>query len=350
MDDIFEPEAHAAPVAELPYNTPFEYAPVRLRRLLGTPSVRLELVATILMFAVMFVPHLMRWAHRWTLPDSAQLYGLIVLPLVLVWLWFARWRLMLPELDFLNEQFTEKSVMRWLIEERHEEPKRLRWPLALAVPLTLLALWSGEPTLTAMAFVGLLTAYLGYRFGTHFLRVASFPLSFLCLLIPLPGFLIDFIVKRFQPMTLKITTSLLVASGFQAEVLSEGNPVQIFRDEEQRNLVYEMFAGYLGMGFPELLIFLVGVLWYLSLIEAGFARKLLAWLTGLMIVLILIAIRLWMIGLLGGWIGYSLDGRDWINVFAFLSRVALPFIGWGIMTVVLRGFRCRTYHEWVHGR
>ena len=92
-------------------------------------------------------------------------------------------------------------------------------------------------------------SWLSLRY-TSFACYASFPLSFLCLLIPLPGFLLDFIIKRVQPMTFKVATSLLVASGFQAEVLPEGNPVQIFRDEEQRNIIYEMYSGTAGLGLP----------------------------------------------------------------------------------------------------
>ncbi len=350
MDDIFESKEDAAPPAPLAYNEPFEYAPVRLRRLLTNPGVRIELIVTIVLFAVMFLPHLWWWALRWTLPDSLQLYGLIVIPLVLAWMWLARWRLVIPELDWLNEQFTEKSVMRWLTEERHEEPKRLRWTLFLAVPFTLLALWSGEPMLTALAFVGFLTAYLGYRFGTQLLRVMAFPLSFLCLMTPLPGFLLDFISKRITPMTFRITTSLLAALGLQTEVLPEGTPIQIFANEEQKQLLYEIYAGRTGMGYPELLVFMVGVLWYLSLIEAGFARKLLTWLIGLAIFLMLIAVRLTIVGFLGAKLGDTLDGREWTNVFALISRIALPFLGWWIMSFVLRGFQCRTYHEWVRGR
>lgn len=348
MDDIFERE-EAAP-APLPINNPYEYAPMRLRRLLGSPAARLELLACAVMFAILFLPHLGKWMNRWRLNEGVQWYAFAIVPLVLAWGWFARWRVLLPELDSLNEQYTEKSVLRWLVEERHEEPKRLRVPLILAILFTLLALWSGEPTLTCMAFVGLLAGVLAYRMGTHFLRVVSFPLLLLTLMIPLPSILLDWLLKRIQPMVFKVTTSLLAAIGLQAEVTPEGNPIQIFRDDTQANTLYEVYAGQLGVGYAEVMIFLVGVIWYLSLIQASFRRKLLAWLTGLMLILIFMAFRLMLLGWLGSVLGSSLDGRDTVNVLAFLSRVLLPFAGWAIMTFVLKGLRCRTYHEWVHGR
>jgi hypothetical protein len=347
LDDIFEKEGEAP--APLPYANPYEYAPVRLRRLLASPA-RLELLAVVAMLAIMFVPHVPRWMSRWRLNEGVQLYAFLVVPAIVAWAWLARWRILLPELDWLNEQFTEKSVLRWLVEERHEEPKRLRWVLALGVPLTLLALWSGEPTLTCLAFVVLLAGICAYRLGTHFLRVVSFPFLLLSLMIPIPAIALDWILKRIQPMTFKVTTTLLAGLGLQTEVTPEGNPIQIFRDEGQTNVIYEMYAGQLGMGYAEAAIFLIGVMWYLSLVQASFARKLSAWLLGLMLILILLVVRLTLIGWLGSVIGYSMDGRDWVTVFAFVSRLVMPFVGWGIMSFVLKGLRCRTYHEWVHGR
>src|SRR5262249_44568397 len=105
------------------------YARQRLRTLARDPAARLDVGIATALLAVLFAPALMSWWRAWTVPGWVQNYAVFIIPLTLLWLWINRLRLVIPELDELNAQYTEASVLRYLQEEEPEPPKRLRWPL-----------------------------------------------------------------------------------------------------------------------------------------------------------------------------------------------------------------------------
>jgi hypothetical protein len=268
----------------------------------------------------------------------------LVLPLTLAWLYLNRYRVVLPELDSLNERFTETSVIRFLMEEEIEEPKRLRWPLALAVLFTPFALWTGDPTLTCMAFVLLLVGVIGYRFGTLALRTLAFPLAFLATMIPVVGVLADAVMKRVQPALFRLVVNVLSTVGIEAEVTNDGNPIQIPPDKPR---MYELYAGQVGIGFAEAALFLLGAAWYLSLFQGRFGAKLRLWVCGLVWIGVLIIARLVVLGALGGVLFSSLDGRETMMILAWLTRWLLPVVGMAGLLFLMRLLKCRDYQEWI---
>jgi hypothetical protein len=231
------------------------------------------------------------------------------------------------------------------MEEEPEEPKRLRWPLLLAALFTPFALYTGEPTFTCLAFVGLLVGYIGYRLGTFALRTLAFPLGLLVTMIPVPGVLMDAVLKRAQPALLRLITNLLAAFGIEAEVTNDGNPIQIPPDP--RPLVYALYAGQTGTGFAEAgLGLLLGACW-LSLMQGTVGNKIRIWLITLVWVGFLIVARLVFLGILGSMIGSSLDGQDTIGLLAWATRWLLPVAGLAGQYFLMRAFHCREYQEWI---
>lgn len=327
------------------YMTPWQCAQIRLRGLLRSPSARLEVLSVVAMFALMFGPSLLTWWRRWTLPTSLQGYGVLVLPLVLGWLWLNRYRVALPELDSLNERFTETSVIRFLMEEKPEEPKRLRWPLILAALFTPFALYTGDPTLTCLAFVALLVGFLGYRHGTFMLRVLAFPLALLATMIPAPGVLLDAVMKRAQPLLFKMVANVLAIFGVEAEVSNDGNPIQI--PPPPKPAIYELFAGQAGLGLAEAGLFLLLAAWVLALFQGSFGSKLRIWIFSLVWIGLLVIVRLTFLGVLGGMLAQTLEGRDTMATLAPITRWLLPVAGMAGLFFLMRIFKCRDLQEWV---
>lgn len=325
--------------------TPWQCARIRMHTLLRSSSVRIELIAVIAMLVLMFGTSFPTWWRRWTVPTMPQTYAILILPLVAAWLYLNRWRIMLPELDSLNERFTETSVIRFLIEEEVEEPKRLRWPLVSAALLTPCALYAGDPTLTCLAFVGLLVGIIGYRLGTFALRVLAFPLALLAFIVPVPGIILDASLKRAIPALLRLVTNLLSTVGIEAEVTNEGNPIQI--PPEPKAAIYSLYAGQTGLGVVEFCVFLVFSAWWLSLMQGTFLTKLRVWIVGCVGVGFLMVVRLVLLGVLGANLGDSLDGKDWVAIIATLTRWLLPVAGLAGQWFLMRLLKVNTRNEWV---
>ncbi|MCS6775801.1 MAG: archaeosortase/exosortase family protein [Chloroherpetonaceae bacterium] len=336
---------HSSSETDYRFMTPWQCARIRLRALWQSPPVRLEIFATVALFALIFGPELPRWWQRWALESLLQIYALPALLLVPLWLYLNRWRILLPELDNLNERFTETSVIRFLMEEDMEEPKRLRWPLLIAALATPLALFSREPTLTFLACVGLLAAYIGYRHGTFALRVLATPLLFLTTLTPVPGPLMDALLKRIGPAYLRLVTNLLTSFGVNAEVSREGNPIQIPPPPQPPG--YELYAGQVGTGFAEAALCLWCSAWWLSLLQASLWTRIRIWIACLLWVGLLCTLRLTLIGALGAQIAMTMDGRDTLGILALITRWLLPIAGLAGQYALLRAFRVQTLHEWI---
>ena len=314
-----------------------DYLRYHLRQVGKNVAVHIEVVAVIAILSLLFGAAFLTWWRRWTLPGSLQAYTVLVLPLTLLWLWLNRFRLVVPELDELNQQFTERSVIRYLMEGEREPPSRLFGPLALSCLFAVFTLWTGEPTLTALAFAATMLGIIAYRQGTHMLRVASFPLAFLFLLVPIPGKILDFFSFQAQTFLFKIAVNLLQIVGIEAEMVAEGNPIQV----PALSPVYSFFGGQAGNGLPEAGLFILLTIWFLSLIEAPFRAKIGAVVSSLPLIALLLIGRI----VLLCWLG-TVD-KDIVEIATLLTRWSLPIVGAGFQYIILRGLHCRNYHEWV---
>lgn len=312
------------------------------------------MIFTTLLLALIFAVPFVSWMRRWLLADSLQFYGIVILPLTLVWVWLNRYRLMLPELDTLMKRYQAgrmdrlSSAEKWAREEREYNavisllkekplpPKRLFWPLLLAGFFTVIATWINDPTITALAFVFLVIGLIGYRHGTQALRVAAFPLLFLFLMVPIPGTLLASARVWLTGRLMSLLLHVLLNSGMQAELSLEYNPLKVLAAQP-----YEMWASQVRMGIAPALLFLVGMIWYLSLIRARFRTKLFAIACGMVWMSMLLAARLTLLA----WVG--INDKDLVSYLAPATLLLLPVLGAVGEMFVLRGIKCQKYQKWV---
>ena len=323
--------------AEIPYKTPWEYADFRMRSWVKSPKIRREFLLVVGMLCLLFALPFLTWVRRWMLPGAIQGYAVWGIPLALGWLWINRHKIVLPELDELNQQFTERSVLRFLVEEVPDEPKRSLWPLVVGAILTPIALRYGEPAGTFLAFLIVLIGIIAYRLGVQTLRGVAFPLALLALITPLSGLVTDGIYSRIQSLLFKVTRNLLQIFGFNAELPGGTNPLVIFGTPR-----FEMFAGQVGTGIPEAAVFLGLLLCWLSLLATPFRFKIVGFIIGVLWISLLVALRLLLLGI----VGQEMD-RDYFSLLVPISLWAIPFVGMVGQLLILRGMKCRQLHEWV---
>src|ERR1700727_2331877 len=94
--DVDEPAEVALPhdlVSE------WQYARIRIAKFKSNPDLRVELILTLTMLALVFLGPAITWFRRWTLSPSIQAYAILIVPAVLLWIWIARRRLAVPEID-----------------------------------------------------------------------------------------------------------------------------------------------------------------------------------------------------------------------------------------------------------
>ena len=317
-------------------------------------AVRREFIFATLLLAVIFAVPFVGWLHRWMLPDSLQSYGMAILPLAVGWLWLNRYRLMLPELDTLMKRYQAgridrlTSAEKWVREEREYNavisllkekplpPKRLFWPLLLASLFTVIAIWIDDPSITALAFVFVVIGLIGYRHGTQALRVAAFPLLFLFLMVPLPGEWLETARVWLNGRMMSLVLHILLNCGVQAELSLEYNPLKVLGTQP-----YEMWASQVRTGMAPAFLFLIGTVWYLSLIRARFRSKLFAVACGTVWIGMLLATRLTLLA----WVGVA--DKDLVTYLAPATLYLLPLIGALGELFVLRGIKCQKYQKWV---
>ena len=319
----------------------WDYARIRLRQIAHSPAARLECGVVVLALAALFLLPLLSWWRHWLQPTSIQFYAVWVFLLIPVWLWLNRFRIVLPELDSLNERFTERSVIRFFLEQEPEPQKRLRSPLILGCLLTPLALRMGDASFTGLAFVMLLIGIVAYRFGTSLLRLLFFPFCMLFTLIPAPGSVLDGLGSRLNTFFFKIATHLLQIAGYHAELPGvEPNPLLMLGDVKIKT--YRMFAGAVGTGAPEAGVFLVWTLFYLSLLDAPFRSKMIGLFFGLFWIGLLVSLRLFAIAAL-----QRVVDEDTLSALIPVTRWLLPVLAFGGQILIMRGLKCRQFHNWV---
>lgn len=332
----------------------WQFAYHRLQVLRSSSAVRRETIFAGLLLVLSFGSPSISWIRRWLLPDSLQSYGILILPLILVWVWLNRYRLMLPELDTLLKRYQAGRVDRlspaekWhreereynavisLLKEKPLPPKRLFWPLLLASLFTSIAIWINDPSITALAFVFIIISLVGYRHGTQVLRVAAFPLLFLFLMVPLPGEALESARVYLTGRMMSLLLHVLLNLGIQAELSPQYNPLTVLATQP-----YAVWASQVRMGLSPALLFLVSNIWYLSLIRARFRTKLFAIVCGLVWMSMLLTARL----VLLAWVG--INDKDLVSYLAPATLYLLPLLGGMGELFVLRGIKCQKYQKWV---
>jgi hypothetical protein len=129
---------------------------------------------------------------------------------------------------------------------------------------------------------------------------------------------------------------VLLNSGINAELALEYNPLKVLATQP-----YELWASQVRMGLAPALLFLVGLVWYLSLVRARFRTKWFGIACGIVWMSMLLAFRLTLLA----WIG--INDKDMVSYVAPATLFLLPLLGAMGELFVLRGIKCQKYQKWV---
>jgi hypothetical protein len=332
--------AETPPPAASKVNSLTAFARCRLAAILHSPSVRRESVIIAVLMGVLYIHPALTWWRRWVLPGGPQGYAVFVVPLFLAWLWVGRYRIVVPEADALFARFVDKDVLRFLMENEPEQPKRIYWLFWVGCVLSVATLWLREPSFTCLAFCITLLGFVGYRQGTFTLRVMVFPLLLLFTMIPLPGILVDWIFWRFQALFMGVACHIIEILGGSADRVSQANGIFV---PKSAGLMegYVMTAGDVGNGFWVAGLFLLLTLSALSIVDAPFRRKIACYLLAMLGVGFLIGLRLAAIG----WLGVRDSGLA-LAAAGLTLPIMLAVAIVGEIAVMLL-FRCAELRPWV---
>src|SRR5579859_3089752 len=90
----------------------WQYAQIRCERLIANKKLRRELIVILLSVLAVFAAPGIQWFHRWSLSGSLQLYAVLVLPLIAAWVWIARLRLAVPEIEPIRKSLKHERQTR----------------------------------------------------------------------------------------------------------------------------------------------------------------------------------------------------------------------------------------------
>lgn len=333
----------------------WQVAYLRINAWRRSRAVRQETIWIVgLMVLVNFVPFL-SWWKRWTLTNSPQSFAVFVLPLTVVWLWLNRFRLALPELDSLLKRYQQSRssnrqmrseigdrderdllAVSLLLKEKPPPAKRLNLLLGVGLFLTVVGGWISDPTLTAVAFLLQIAGVIGYRHGSHAVRVAAFPLLFMLFMVPIPGPFLDKMHEWMDQRLFSVALHILLNCGVSAELPLEADPIRILSAQP-----YQVWSAQIGMGIPEAGFFLMLTIWFLSLVRAPIRLKVLATVVAFIWVTALMVIRITLLCYIG------IEDKDMIVYLAPFTLLFLPVIAVVGQLVILRGIHCQKYQRWV---
>ncbi len=334
----------------------WQFAYHRLNALRNNPSVRREaIVVTLFMVAFFWLPAL-SWTRAWLSPEALQGYAIWVVPLTLFWLYLNRFRLAVPELDELIKRYREgKTGLRRNHRSGEEDredremagvalllkekpPPATHYPglligSCIAAPI---AFWIGDPTLTALVFVAMVAGIVAYRNGLVVLKIAAFPLTFLLLLVPLPGLVADAIHAFAQDRIFSLVTHLILNSGYPVEQALNASPIRF-----GSGITFQIWAGAIGAGIAHGGFCLMLGIWFLSMVKAPLLRKVIVVLISIPWIGILLALRIYFLACIG------LSDPDIVAYVAPVSLYFLPVIALAGQLGIQRALKCQNYQKWV---
>jgi hypothetical protein len=332
--------AETPPPAASKINSISAFARCRLAAIARSAAVRRELIIVFVLMAVVYAHPALTWWRRWTLPGGPQGYAVFVVPIILAWLWIARYRVVVPEIDNLFERFVDTDVLRYLMEVEPEQPRRLRWLFGTGCIMTLATLWMREPSFTCLAFCVTVLGLVGYRQGTFAVRVLIFPLLLLFSMIPLPGILIDWFSWRVQAMFMAVAKNIVDLLGGTALRLPGGNGLLMQKSPGIMD-GFVVFGGQHGNGFWVAGLFLLLTLAALSVVAAQLPRKIVSFLLAVLGISLLVGLRLALIG----WMG--LHDSDLGVVTAGLTLPGMLAIAIVCEIIVMKMLGCVELRPWV---
>ena len=166
-----------------------------------TLRVALGATAALAGFALLYRHVLVKLVHDWGNDDNYS-HGFLIVPIALYFAWERRQR--------LQELPLRPTVLGWFV---------------VAASLVVLAtgLLGAELFLTRISILGVLTGAILFTGGWQHLRVLTFPVAFLLLMIPIPAIIFNQIAFPLQLLASRVGETTM--SALDIPVLREGNVI-----------------------------------------------------------------------------------------------------------------------------
>jgi len=263
-----------------------------------------------LLLTMLAWPVLRFWAYEYTKPESYYGHAPLIPFIAALMLWHRRTAL--------------AAVVK----------KPAMIALGLLVPALALLVFALKVQAEALESTGLLltvTAGVWLVLGTAWVRAARFPLSFVWLLAPLPGPVLNDTTQRVQMLSTVLADKLLHAAGFGTTLT--GNVIQM---ED-----YSLFVDVPCSGFKLLLALLTFSAAFAFLVDGTVKKRLLLFGFSLPLSLLVNSVRIALIGVVG-----ECAGMQAARVFHDWSGILTLSLGFIALFGLAKGLGCRTFAGW----
>jgi exosortase len=154
-------------------------------------------------FSLLYQDVLVKLAHDWATDDNYS-HGFLIVPLALYFAWQRREALALSR----------------------RRPSLLGLPIIVgSIAVMVVGVLGAELFLTRISMLGVVAGFILFVFGFSYVRVLSFPLALLLLMIPLPAIIFNQIAFPLQLLASKFGASVLM--GLNVPVFREGNIIAL---------------------------------------------------------------------------------------------------------------------------
>lgn len=270
----------------------------------------LPFAAAAALLLVLAWPVLRFWGYEYTKPESYYAHAPLIPLIVALMLWHRRDALKaVPKAPALGA-------------------------LALLLPALALLVFAIKTQAEALESTGLLLticAAVWLALGTRFVRVALFPLSFLWLMAPLPGPVLNDSTQRVQMLSTVLADKLLHLMTFGTTLV--GNVITMEN--------YSLFVDVPCSGFKLLLALLTFSAAFAYLVDGRPARRLALFAFSLPLSLLVNGVRIALIGVVGECIGTGAA-----HVFHDWSGMLTLVLGFTALFGLAKGLGCRTFAGW----
>jgi len=270
----------------------------------------LPFAAAAALLLVLAWPVLRFWGYEYTKPESYYAHAPLIPLIVALMLWHRR--------DALKAAPKAPAL----------------GALALLLPALALLVFAIKTQAEALESTGLLLticAAVWLALGTRFVRVALFPLSFLWLMAPLPGPVLNDSTQRVQMLSTVLADKLLHLMTFGTTLV--GNVITMEN--------YSLFVDVPCSGFKLLLALLTFSAAFAYLVDGRPARRLALFAFSLPLSLLVNGVRIALIGVVGECIGTGAA-----HVFHDWSGMLTLVLGFTALFGLAKGLGCRTFAGW----
>lgn len=282
------------------------------------------------------VRHSSQSLFSWLLPMLAAAGLLLALSWKLLGFWMAEYNG--PESYYSYAYFIPGIVALMLWHRRdalRATPIQPGWAaLGVLLPAVALLVFASNISAYAIlssAFLLTLTSGVWLTLGTRIMRVAAFPLAYLWVMAPLPGPLLNDATHSLQMFSTVCANHLLNVLTFPTQL--QGNVIHM--------QTFSLFVDVPCSGFKLLLSFLTLSAAMAYLVDGAPIKRIVLFLLGLPLALIVNTVRITLIGIVGECLGAPAA-----HIFHDWSGIITLVLGFVAFFSAAKGLGCRTFAGW----